>query len=57
MSDTMRAMMADAVAIGLQQSFPNATITKTETTSGCPLVRIVLASGDRFNITITRSQT
>lgn len=56
MSDTMRAMLAEVIALGLQENFPNAEIVKGENTSGCPVVRIKLASGDRFNVTLTRAR-
>ena len=56
MSDTRRAMLAEVIAIGLQDHFPNAEIVKSENTSGCPIIRIKLASGDRFNVTLTRAR-
>ena len=54
--DTMRAMLAEVVALGLQQHFPNAEVVKTVNTSECPVIRLKLASGDRFNLTITRAR-
>jgi len=50
-------MLAEVIALGLQGHFPNAEIVKSENTSGCPVIRIKLASGDRFNITLTRART
>lgn len=54
--DTMRAMVAAVILSDLTRHFPNADITETATTSDCPMVNIKMASGDAFNITITRAR-
>lgn len=51
------AMVAAVISMDLNGHFPNASVRKTATTSGCPIVEIKFASGDGINITITRARS
>lgn len=51
-----RPLIALAVERAMSDAYPHANITRYETTSGCPVIRIAFGPGEAFNITITRAR-
>ena len=51
-----RPMVSSMIVRSLEEYFPHASITETETTSGCPVIRIEFRKGQAFNLTITRAR-
>ena len=51
-----RTIIAKRVLTGLRAAYPNAKIEETETTNGCPVIRIEFRRGEAFNLTITRAR-
>lgn len=51
-----RPLIAYAVQRAMETAYPHAVVTKSVTTSGCPVIRIVFKPGEAFNITITRAR-
>lgn len=51
-----RPLLALAIESAIKKSYPQSVVTRSETTSGCPVIRISFGPGDAFNITITRSR-
>lgn len=59
MSVDMREMIASAVEKGLRRylfASNSILIRPTATTSGCPMLEVTIASGDAYNITITKAR-
>lgn len=51
-----RPMLAMIIEHAMKKSYPSSTVTRSETTSGCPVIRIAFGPGEAFNITITRAR-
>lgn len=51
-----RPLIALAVETSMKKSYPQAVVTRYETTSGCPVIRISFGPGEAFNLTITRAR-
>jgi len=51
-----RPLLALAIETSMKTTYPQAVVTRSETTSGCPIIRISFGPGEAFNITITRAR-
>lgn len=51
-----RPLIALAIERAMAEAYPHASITRTATTSGCPVIRISFGPGEAFNLTITRAR-
>lgn len=53
----MRITIASAVALGIRRAMAyDVEIQQTETTSGCPVLKLTMPSGDVYNLTITKAR-
>lgn len=51
-----RPMLAMIIEHAIKKSYPSSVVTRSETTSGCPVVRLSFGPGEAYNITITRAR-
>jgi hypothetical protein len=51
-----RPLIALAVERAMKVSYPQSVVTRYETTSGCPVIRVSFGPDEAFNITITRTR-
>ncbi len=51
-----RPLLALAIETSMKTSYPQAVVSRSETTSGCPVIRLSFGPGEAFNITITRAR-